>query len=182
MELTMHERAWLDAQRQLRQQLFVGVDHHAAQLTVAVAMGATLLDRPAPRELPVRRFAQDGYGYREMLAWLAEQFPGVEREAIWFVSEPTYARPFGHFLRTQGFTAEQVVWVKPEKVPQYRKANDLSAAGKNDDVDAQVLTLLRFEAHVEAASRVRLFAAAPAAPVADDLRQLAEEYQRLTVH
>lgn len=181
MELTTHEQAWLDAQRRLRQQVFVGVDHHSAQLTVTAATGATLLGRPAPRELSVRRFAQDGYGYRELLAWLAEQFPGVERSEIWFASEPTYARPLGHFLRQQGFTAEQVAWVKPEKVPQYRKANDLSAVGKNDDVDAQVLTLLRFETHVDAASRVRLFAAPPAAPVADDLRQLAEEYQRLTV-
>lgn len=181
MELTTDERAWLEAQRRLQQQVFIGVDHHSAQLTVAAATGAMLLSRPAPREIPVRRFAQDGYGYRELLAWLAAQFPGVAPGEMWFASEPTYARPLGHFLCQQGFTTEQVAWVKPEKVSQYRKANDLSAAGKNDDVDAQVLTLVRFEAHVDAASRVRLFTAPPPAPVADDLRQLAEEYQRLTL-
>lgn len=180
MELTREEATWLDAQRRLRQQVFVGIDHHAAQLTVSAALGERLLQRATPQELPVQRFAQDVYGYRELLAWLAQEFPQANQADIWFVAEPTYAQPLGHFLRRQGFATEQVLWVNPTKVPQYRKAHDLSKTGKNDDSDAQVLVLMLFDARVDPSSRLRLFAAVPPAPVHENLRQLAEEYQRLT--
>ena len=39
MNLTEQEQQWLDRQRALQQRVFVGIDHHSRQLTVAMASG-----------------------------------------------------------------------------------------------------------------------------------------------
>lgn len=181
MEISTHEASWLERQRQLGRRLFVGIDHHAAQLTVAAATGAQLRSRPDAATLPVARFAQDGMGYRELLAWLHDRFGDVAAEEVYFVSEPTLAQPLGHFLRQQGYGAEQVLWVRPEEVPAYRKAQRLSRVGKNDDADARTFVFLLHDVQAGTSS-VGVFAAAPPAPVHDDLQQLASEHYRLTRH
>lgn len=181
MDLSSQERQWLDTQRSLHRSVFVGIDHHSIQLTVAMASGETLSQRPAPGQIPVRRFRQDGLGYRELLACLDDQFPQANRSDFFFVAEPTFAQPLGYFLRQQGFAPQQILWVKTNKVAQYRKAHDLSAAGKNDDQDARTMLIMGFDGVAEPGSRLHLFPAEAREPLQETLRQLAAAYQRLTV-
>ena len=180
MDLTSQEQQWLATQRGLQRRVFVGIDYHSVQLTVAMATGEMLRQRPAPARIPIRRFRQDGLGYRELLTCLDEQFPQANRSDFFFVAEPTFAQPLGYFLRQQGFAPQQILWVKTNKVAQYRKAHDLSAAGKNDDQDARTMLLMGFDGVAEPGSRLHLFPAVAREPRQETLRQLAAAYQRLT--
>lgn len=180
MELNEHEQQWLDAQRRLGRQVFVGIDHHTAQFTVAVAAGEQLRQRPDPAQLTVVRFSQDGLGYRQFLDWLCERFPDAATADFCFLAEPSYSQPLRHFLLGRGFRDDQVLWVNTAKAAQYRKTHDLSRSGKNDDADARTLVLLLYEALVAPSSRLGVFPGTTAEPRHEALRQLSTEYQRLT--
>lgn len=181
MQLTIHEQQWLEDQRRLRRQVFVGLDHHTTQLTVACADGELLLQGPAPASLPIARFAQDGAGYQALLALLRARFPDTSPADFAFLSEPTYAKPLCHFLVQAGFAATQVYWVRTTKVGQYRKAHDLSRAGKNDDEDARTMLWLLFDGLTEPSRRHLFFPATWQAPGHALLQHLSAEYDRLNL-
>ena len=148
--LSTQEQQWLQQMRQVRDRLYVGMDHHAGQVTVAMADGQAILDHTGSREsfhwVETKVFDQDGGGYRALLDHLAERYPQVPRDHYLFLSEPSYAKPCSQFLRNAGFSAQQVLWVDPRKVAQYRRSHHLVLAGKNDADDARTLLAMLFRA------------------------------------
>ncbi|MNL01859.1 Transposase [compost metagenome] len=169
--------------RQAWERVYVGIDHHSRQITVAAASGAQFQESQGAKSstwMQVTTFTQDGLGYAELLDWLGESFSGVPRERFVFVSEPTFSKPLCHFLASAGFASEQILWVKTIETSLYRKAKGVGNAGKNDQDDARVLATMAFEAAAAPHERRRLFQAVPHAPVAEGLRHLADDHARVS--
>lgn len=174
---------WLSSMHQAWERVYVGIDHHSRQFTVAAGSGEQFQLHQTAKSagwLPVAVFAQDGLGYVDLLEWLTENFPGVPRERFIFTCEPTFSQPLCHFLASMGFSSESILWVKTTEVGLYRKAKGIGRAGKNDHDDARALATMAFEEAVLPHEHRRLFQAAPHAPVAEGLRHLADEYSRVT--
>lgn len=182
--LTSLEEQLLLAFRQAHEALFIGIDHHGDQMTVAVVGGRELAERqltkPGYGWIAYKIFPQDGLGYVALLAFLAEQFPDVPRERYRFLSEPSYAKPCCHFLLGAGFGRHQVLWADTRKVSQFRRTHHLSASGKNDADDARAMVAMLYYAATQAAAPVQLFELPQIQLGAADLGGLAEEYERLT--
>lgn len=182
--LSLQEQQWLRQMRLRRDRLYIGIDHHSAQLTIAAATGEEIFTHAAKGPefswMKSGVFSQDGPGYLELLADLAERYPEIPRTGYLFLSEPSYAKPFSHFIRQSGFAPEQVLWVDARKVSQFRKSHHLGAAGKNDVEDARAIAALLFQVTSETAEPIRLFQMAPLDLTAETLAGLAEEYRRLT--
>lgn len=184
MSLSVQEQQWLEKMRVVRDCLYVGIDHHGAQLTVAVATGAEIIERSGDRHgfswIKTRVFAQDGQGYLDLLDYLATTHPEVAPERYRFLSEPSYAKPCGLFLLNNGFSRSQVLWVDTRKVSQYRKAHHLGASGKNDPEDARTMVAMLYRAASEPSGPIRLFEVPPLDMTAETLAGLSEEHRRLT--
>lgn len=168
--------------RQAWERVYVGIDHHSRQFTVAAASGRNFQEHQGNKNaawMPVAVFTQDGLGYVELLDWLEEHFAGVPRERFAFVCEPTFSQPLCHFLASVGFPPERILWVKTTEVGPFRKAKRIGKAGKNDHDDARTLATMAFEEAALPHERRRGFAAAPYAPVAEGLRHLAEDHARV---
>lgn len=182
--LSLLEEELLLAFRKAHDALYIGIDHHGDQLTVAVVQGRELADRqrtkPGYSWVPTKVFAQDGLGYVALLDFLAERFPDVPREQYRFLSEPSYAKPSCHFLYRAGFGRHQVLWADTRKVAQFRKTHHLSTSGKNDADDARAMVAMLYFAASHASAPVALFELPEVAPVAASLTGLAEEYHRLS--
>lgn len=177
------ESAWLSGMRQTWERVYVGIDHHSRQFTVAAASGAEFQHNQAARSagwMPAAVFAQDGLGYVEFLEWLAERFGDIPKARFVFVCEPTFSQPLCHFLASVGFEPSRIQWVKTTEVGPYRKAKGVGKAGKNDHDDARTLATMAFEEAALPHERRRLFVAAPHAPVAEGLRHLAEDHVRVS--
>lgn len=177
------EAVWLTSMRHAWERVYVGIDHHSRQLTVAAASGAQFQANQAAKSaawMQVAVFTQDGLGYAEFLDWLSESFPGVSRERFVFVSEPTFSKPLCYFLASLGFPQDQILWVKTFETSSYRKAKGIGNAGKNDQDDARGLATMGFEAAVAPHERRRLFQAVSHAPVAEGLRHLADDHARIS--
>lgn len=176
------EEAWLSNIRQAWERVYVGIDHHSRQFTVSAATGAQFQANQAAKTagwMPVVVLDQDGLGYVELLEWLAAQFPDVPKERFTFVCEPTFSQPLCHFLAATGYDAECILWVKTTEVATYRKARRVGKAGKNDHDDARALATLAFEQAALPHEHTRTFKAAPHAPVAEGLRHLADDHDRV---
>lgn len=177
------EQAWLSSMRQVWERVYVGIDHHSRQFTVAAAAGAEFQQHHTSKGagwMPVSVFSQDGLGYVELLDWLDTRFPGVGRDHFVFVCEPTFSQPLCHFLASVGYPTEQILWVKTTEVSPYRKVKGVGKSGKNDHDDARTLATMAFEEASLPHEHRRLFKAAPHAPVAEGLRHLAEDHARVT--
>lgn len=177
-----HEEAWLATMRQAWECVYVGIDHHSRQLTVAAATGAQFQANHGAKSaawIPTAVFAQDGLGYVELLEWLASRFPEVPRDRFVFLSEPTFAKPACQFLAGAGFDPTRVLWVKTTDVGPYRKARAIGKSGKNDLDDARALATMACENATSAHERRHLFTAAPHAPLAEGLKHLAEDHARV---
>lgn len=177
------ESAWLTQIRQAWERVYVGIDHHSRQFTVAAATGAQFQANQSAKGagwMPVSVFAQDGLGYAELLEWLAALFPETPKERFTFVCEPTFSQPLCHFLASVGFEPAHIQWVKTTEVGTYRKAKRIGKAGKNDHDDARALSTMAFEDAAMPHERRRLFTAAPHAPVAEGLRHLADDHARVS--
>ena len=46
MLLTQSECQWIEKQRLLKEKVFIGIDHHSHQLTVAISSGEYLIEKP----------------------------------------------------------------------------------------------------------------------------------------
>lgn len=163
--------------------VFVGIDHHSRQFTVSAATGSEFQANRGTRTaawLPVAVFDQDGIGYSAFLEWLTEKFPAATRERFVFLCEPTFSKPLCFFLSTAGFSPERILWAKTTEVGLYRKAKVIGKAGKNDLDDARSLATMAFESATNPQDHRMLFTAAPHAPVAEGLRQLAQDHLRLS--
>lgn len=182
--LSTLEEQLLLAFRQAHESLYIGIDHHGDQMTVAFVLGRELaerhLARPGYSWVPTRAFAQDGLGYVALLEFLAEQFPEVPRERYRFLSEPSYAKPCCHFLFGAGFERHQVLWADTRRVSQFRKTHHLTAAGKNDADDARAMVAMLYHAASQAAAPVDLFELPTTETMPAALGSLAEEHERLT--
>lgn len=177
------EDAWLVAMRQAWECVYVGIDHHSRQLTIAAATGGQFQAQQNAKNaawIPTAVFAQDGLGYVELLEWLATKFPDVPRDRFVFLSEPTFAKPACQFLAAAGFDPVRILWVKTTEVGPYRKAKAISKSGKNDQDDARAMATMAFENATSAHERRHLFMAAPHAPMAEGLKHLAEDYARIS--
>lgn len=181
--LSSQEQQWLLKMRQIRSCLFIGIDHHSAQLTVAIASGQQLMEQSGSRNgfswVKTKVFAQDGVGYLALLDHLADIYPEVPRERYLFLSEPSYAKPCSQFLLNAGLEPSQVLWVDTRKVSQYRKSHHLTSAGKNDADDARTMVAMLFGATSEASAPLRLFMVPTLDLRAEALSGLAEEHRRL---
>lgn len=169
--------------RQAWERVYVGIDHHSRQFTVATASGAQFQANQAARSsawLQVAVFTQDGLGYVELLDWLSENFPDVPRERFVFVCEPTFSKPLCHFLASVGFSSERILWVKTSETGPYRKVKGIGNAGKNDQDDARVLATMAFDGAVASHEQQRLFQAVPHSPLAEGLRHLADDHARVS--
>jgi len=173
MELSAEDACMLRAQQRARDALYIGLDHHAAQLTVAVVRGGEIQARAKPGYawVPTKVFDQDGPGYVALLAHLAEAFPDVPRDAYRFLSEPSYAKPCCKFLRDQGFKSGQVLWVDTRKVGQFRKVHNLGA-GKSDVDDARAMVALLYHAATAPHASLGLFEV----PNSDETAELLADY------
>ncbi len=184
--LTSLEAQLLLAFRQAHDALFIGIDHHGDQMTVALVLGRELsirqLTKPGYSWIPTRVFAQDGFGYVALLDFLAEQFPGVPREQYRFLSEPSYAKPCCHFLFRAGFGTHQVLWADTRRVNQFRKVHHLTASGKNDADDARAMVAMLYFAATQPAAPVDLFELPQLDDASAALGGLADEYERLSRH
>lgn len=180
MELTPREHEALLALRQTRQRLYIGLDHHGAQVTVAVARGQAIAERTKPGYAWVSTFvvAQDGLGYKDLLARLARDYPEVDPQHYAFVSEPSYAKPCSQFLLDRGFTRAQVLWVDTRQVGQFRKTHGLGA-GKSDVDDARAMVALLYHAATHPAAPLRLFEVPPVDAEATLLADYAADHARL---
>lgn len=177
------EATWLSSMRQAWERVYVGIDHHSRQFTVAASSGEQFQFNQSAKNagwMPVAVFTQDGLGYVELLEWLAERFPGVPRDHFVFACEPTFSQPLCHFLASVGFSSENILWVKTTEVGLYRRAKGIGRAGKNDHDDARTLTTMAFEEAVLPHEHRRLFQAAAHDPIAEGLRHLADDYVRVT--
>lgn len=177
------ENAWLASMRQAWECVFVGIDHHSRQFTVAVATGAQFQANHSAKSaawMPVAVFSQDGLGYTDLLDWLTERFPDVARDRFVFACEPTFSQPLCHFLSSVGFPPEAILWIKTTEVGPYRKAKGVGKAGKNDHDDARTLATMAFEEAALPHERRRLFQAAAHAPVAEGLRHLSDDHARVS--
>lgn len=177
------ESQWLETMRQAWGHVYVGLDHHSRQITVAAASGMGFQEHqgaPSASWMPTAVFAQDGLGYVELLEWLTSQFPDMAPERFVFVSEPTFAKPLGAFLVAAGHVPSQVLWVKTTEVGPYRKAKAIGKSGKNDADDARTLATMAFETKAMPHERRGLFQAAPWTPTAEGLKHLAADHRRLT--
>ncbi len=181
--LTSLEEQLLLTFRQAHEALFIGIDHHGDQMTVAVVGGRELAERqlmkPGYGWIAYKVFPQDGLGYVALLAYLAEHFPDVPRECYRFLSEPSYAKPCCHFLLGAGFGRHQVLWADTRKVSQFRKTHHLTASGKNDADDARAMVAMLYYAATQPSAPVHLFELPQIQLAAENLGGLAEEYERL---
>lgn len=178
-----HEAQWLEAMRQAWGHVYVGLDHHSRQITVAAASGVAFQQHqslPNASWMPTATFAQDGIGYVELLDWLSSQFPDTPQDRFVFVSEPTFAKPLGSFLVAAGYVPAQVLWIKTTEVGPYRKAKAIGKSGKNDEDDARTLATMAFETQAMPHERRGLFQAAPWTPISEGLKHLAADHRRLT--
>lgn len=182
--LTSLEEQLVLAFRKAHDALYIGIDHHGDQLTVAVVQGRELADRqrskPGYSWVPTKVFPQDGLGYVALLDYLTERFPDIPREQYRFLSEPSYAKPCCHFLYGAGFARHQVLWADTRKVAQFRKTHHLTASGKNDADDARAMVAMLYFAASQAAAPVSLFELPQVEPTSQALGGLAEEYHRLS--
>ena len=184
-EIPAFEDRWLSAMREAWAGVYVGIDHHSRQFTAAAASGEQFQANQGARDsawMTTNAFAQDGLGYVELLAWLSGHYPGVPREKFMFLSEPTFAKPLGGFLKSGGYQATQVRWVHTTEVGLYRKAKHVGKSGKNDRDDARALATMTFEAATSPHERRRLFVPASLEPVAEGLKYLARDHARVTAH
>lgn len=181
--ISTQEQQWLERMRQARDCLYIGIDHHSAQLTIALASGKQMMEQLRSRSgfawMPVKVFTQDGIGYRELLDYIAASYPDVPRDRYFFLSEPSYAKPCSQFLLNAGHKASQVLWVDTRKVSQYRKSHHLTSAGKNDADDARTMVAMLYGAMSEASAPIRLFEVPTLDLTAEVLSGLAEEHRRL---
>lgn len=174
---------WLSSMHQAWERVYVGIDHHSRQFTVAAASGAQFQANQTAKSggwMRVAIFTQDGLGYAELLDWLSKHFPDVPRDRFVFACEPTFSQPLCHFLASAAFPCEQILWVKTTEVGPYRKVKGVGKAGKNDHDDARTLATMAFEEAAVPHERRRLFQAAPHAPVAEGLRHLADDHARVS--
>lgn len=181
--LRTHEQGWLDAMRQVWGRVFIGLDHHSRQVTIAAAAGEQFQANRAAQSanwMLTSIFDQDGLGYADLLDWLTTNFPTTPRDRFVFASEPTFSKPLASFLISAGFCADQILWVKTTEVGPYRKAKGIGKAGKNDTDDSRALATMAFEAAADPHEHRSLFIAAPCSPVADGLRYLAMDHERVT--
>lgn len=176
------EATWLASMRQAWERVYVGIDHHSRQFTVAAATGAQFQQHQYSKTanwMPTAVFAQDGLGYVELLDWLSERLSTAKDQFV-FVCEPTFSQPLCHFLASVGFDPARILWVKTTEVGPYRKTKGVGKAGKNDHDDARALATMAFEEAAVPHERRRLFTAAPHAPVAEGLRHLADDHARVS--
>lgn len=182
--ITAEDLIYLNHIRAVRDRLYIGVDHHSRQLTIAAAEGSALLRATEQGRglawVDVRVFDQDAFGYLALLEHLATAFPGVGRERYFFVGEPSYAKPFSAFLLNLGFAPSQVRSVDTREVGHYRKAHRFGAAGKNDHDDARALLAMGFRSLHDPASCLPLREASLAQHDREGLSELAEEHARLS--
>jgi hypothetical protein len=186
--LTQLEQQMLLAFRRSQDCLFIGVDHHGAQLTVAAALGRDLAERglqglaTAAKAglswVPTSVFPQDGPGYLALLEHLQTSFPEVPRERYRFLSEPSYAKPCCYFLLSAGFGRHQVLWVDTRKVGRFRKAHGLGA-GKSDVDDARAMLALLHHAASTPGAPVALFELPAVEPASEVLGDYAEDHARV---
>lgn len=178
------EEQLLAAFRETHEALFIGIDHHGDQMTVAVALGKEIstrqLAKPGYRWIPTKVFDQDALGYLALLDFLSERFPDVPRGRYRFLSEPSYAKPCCHFLFNAGFGRHQVLWADTRKVSQFRKVHHLQASGKNDADDARAMTAMLYLASSQPTATVELFELPQVAAISAALGGLAEEHERLS--
>lgn len=183
-KLSNQEVEWLLRMRQLRGRIFIGIDHHAGQLTVAMAKGGDILDAHANERgwscIGSHVYEQDSRGYTALLEDIAKQFPDQSKEDYLFLSEPSYAKPCSSFLLQSGIAASQVLWVDTRKASQYRKTYHLGTAGKNDADDARALVAMLYRATTDPAAPFRLFKMPNRDQTAEALGNLAQEHRRLT--
>lgn len=183
MEMTLQEQAELLVQREARNALFIGIDHHGAQLTVAVARGQEIAlratSKPGYSWITTRVFEQDGLGYKALLEHLETTYPDVPREHYRFVSEPSYAKPCCHFLLSAGLGKHQVLWVDTRKVGQFRKAHNLGA-GKSDVDDARAMLALLYHASTTPGAPLKLLELPNVDATAELLSDYAADHERLS--
>jgi len=177
------QRRWFESLRQASDRVFVGLDHHSRQVTVAAASGAEFIsaaDAPSANWMPASVFEQDGLGYPVLIDWLESRFPGASRDQFTFVAEPTFAKPLSQYLARAGFNASEIKWVRTPEVAPYRKAKGIGKAGKNDIDDARAMAMMAFEAATSPFAGRGFLPGVRESARADGIRRLAAGYWRLT--
>jgi len=176
------QRRWFESLRQASDRVFVGLDHHSRQVTVAAASGAEFIsaaDAPSANWMPASVFEQDGLGYPVLIDWLESRLPGASRDQFTFVAEPTFAKPLSQYLARAGFNASEIKWVRTPEVAPYRKAKGIGKAGKNDIDDARAMAMMAFEAATSPFAGRGFLPGVRESARADGIRRLAASYWRL---
>ncbi len=146
-------------------QLFVGVDVGRHQHQVAAITRVRMEDGSWERG-PVRAFAVNAAGFRELLAWLEGW--GLEPEQVRVGCEPTggwYSRTVVACLETYGY---QVDWLQNWAVHERRQLV-LGKQTKTDALDARLIARLLYEQERLGSSRAFLH---PSPPGTESLRML----------
>ncbi len=176
------EQRWLESFRQASDRVFVGLDHHSRQVTIAAGSGSDFF-RSTTRDggwIPTAVFEQDGPGYEKLLQWLDGQFSGVPRDRFTFLAEPTFAKPFGRYMVRAGFDAREIKWVRTSEVAPYRKAKGIGKAGKNDWDDARAMAMMAFDAAASPVAGRSFLPGVRESARAEGLGRLAADYWRLS--
>jgi transposase len=153
-------------------QLFVGVDVGRHQHQVA-AITRTRMEDGSWERGPVRGFAANAMGFRELVAWLEAW--GLPPEQVRVGCEPTggwYSRTVVAWLETYGY---QIDWLQNWAVHERRQLV-LGKQTKTDALDARLIARLLYEQERLGHSRAFLH---PTPPGTESLRMLVRNRLKL---